>query len=53
MKKVKWKILAVEDGSVDIEALNRFLEENNMPIYPLVYRQGSMPPRFIEETEQN
>jgi len=44
-----WKILTVEDGSIDIEALQKFIDEHNLPIYICVYRQGSSQPKFIEE----
>ena len=45
--KGKWQILIVEDGSIDVESLQEFIEEHNLKIYILVYRQGSRPPVFF------
>lgn len=37
--KNKWQILIVEDGSIDVEKLQQFIEEQNLKIHILVYRQ--------------
>ena len=47
--KNKWQILIVEDGSIDVEALQQFIEEPNLKIYILVYRQGSASPVFLDK----
>ena len=48
-KKVteKYEILLVEDGSVDIDDLTQFIEDHNLKIKVVVYRQGSLPPKFL------
>lgn len=47
------KILCVEDGSVDIDALNEeieFCRENNFELAKaLVYRQGSVAPFLLDD----
>lgn len=45
------KILLVEDGSVDIDDLAMFIDEHNLKIKIVVYRQGSVPPRFLKQQE--
>ena len=45
------KILLVEDGSIDVDDLAMFIDEHNLNIKIVVYRQGSVPPRFLEQTE--
>ena len=50
--KKDWKILIVEDGSVDVEKLQKFIDEKNLPVYICVYRQGSAQPKFIEEKDE-
>lgn len=47
MKKPDWKILLVEDGSIDTDELNQFIEENDLKIKVVVYRQGSLPPKYL------
>ena len=39
------RVLMVEDGSVDIDALEEYCEDKG--IYVLVYRQGSNKPEFL------
>lgn len=46
-----YKILLVEDGSIDIDGLEQFIDEHNLKIKIVVYRQGSVPPRFLEQSE--
>lgn len=46
-KNQGWKILLVEDGSVDIDELNQFIDEHNLKIKVVVYRQGSLPPKYL------
>ena len=43
----KYEILFVEDGSVDIDDLMQFIEDHNLKIKVVVYRQGSLPPKFL------
>lgn len=49
--KEKYKILLVEDGSVDVTELEQFVFENDLKIKIVVYRQGSIPPRFLDQQE--
>lgn len=48
-KKVteKYEILLVEDGSVDLDDLTQFIEDHNLKIKVVVYRQGALPPKFL------
>ena len=46
-KNQGWKILLVEDGSVDIDELNQFIDEHNLKIKVVVYRAGSLPPKYL------
>lgn len=48
MKK-EYKILLVEDGSVNVDELEQFIFENDLKIKIVVYRQGSIPPRFLDQ----
>ena len=50
MKK-EYKILLVEDGSVNVDELEQFIFENDLKIKIVVYRQGSIPPRFLDQQE--
>jgi len=45
------KILLVEDGSIDVDDLAMFIDEHNLKIKIVVYRQGSVPPRFLKQLE--
>lgn len=47
-KQRKWKILLVEDGSVDVDELQKFFDENDMKIKIIIYRQGSLKPELKE-----
>ena len=47
-KQRKWKILLVEDGSVDVDELQKFFDENDMKIKIVIYRQGSLKPELKE-----
>lgn len=42
----KPRILMVEDGSVDVDALEEWCEENNIKL--IVYRNGSTPPAWLD-----
>lgn len=42
-------ILVVEDGSIDVDKLNKYIDENDLGIYVLAYRQGARPPEFIKK----
>lgn len=46
-----YKILLVEDGSIDIDDLAMFIDEHNLKIKLIVYRAGSVPPRFLNQSE--
>ena len=47
-----YKILLVEDGSIDIDDLAMFIDEHNLKIKIVVYRAGSVPPRFLKQSEE-
>lgn len=49
--KEEYKILLVEDGSVDVAELEQFVFENDLKIKIVVYRPGSIPPRFLDQQE--
>lgn len=46
-----YKILLVEDGSIDIDDLAMFIDEHDIKIKIVVYRAGSVPPCFLNERE--
>ena len=45
-KTGKWKYWLIEDGSVDVDDLQQFIDENNLKIKIIVYRQGSLKPEL-------
>ena len=45
------KILLVEDGSIDVDDLEQFIDEHNLKIKIVVYRAGSVPPCFLNQQE--
>ena len=47
-KQRKWKVLLVEDGSVDVDELQRFFDEQDMKIKIVIYRQGAPKPELKE-----
>ena len=46
-----YKILLVEDGSIDVDGLEQFIYEHDLKIKIVVYRAGSVPPCFLNEQE--
>lgn len=50
-KRQKYKILLVEDGSINVDGLKQFISEHGLKIKIVVYRQGSVPPYFLNEQE--
>ena len=44
-----YKILLVEDGSIDVDGLEKFINEHELKIKIVVYRAGSVPPCFLNE----
>ena len=42
----KWKILLVEDGSVDVDDLQQYFDEQGMKIKIIIYRQGAPKPEL-------
>lgn len=46
-----YKILLVEDGSIDVDGLEQFIYDNDLKIKIVVYRAGSVPPCFLNERE--
>lgn len=49
LKEQEYKLLLVEDGSVDVDDLETFIDENNLKIKVVIYRAGSVPPKFLEK----
>ncbi len=47
-KQAKWKFLLIEDGSVDVDELQQFFDEQDMKIKIIIYRQGSPKPELKE-----
>lgn len=47
-----YKILLVEDGSIDVDDLAMFIDEHDLKIKIVLYRQGSVPPRFLNQSEE-
>lgn len=45
-KTEKWKYWLIEDGSTDVDELQQFINEHNLKIKIIVYRQGAMPPEL-------
>ena len=45
-KTEKWKYWLIEDGSVDVDELQQFIDENNLKIKIIVYRQGATKPEL-------
>lgn len=45
-KTTKWKYLLIEDGSTDVDELQQFIDENDLKIKIIVYRQGSAKPEL-------
>lgn len=46
-----YKILLVEDGSIDVDDLEQFINEHDLKIKIVVYRAGSVPPCFLNQQE--
>lgn len=46
-----YKILLVEDGSIDVDGLEQFIYDHDLKIKIVVYRAGSVPPCFLNEQE--
>ena len=46
-----YKILLVEDGSIDLDDLAMFIDEHDLKIKIVVYRAGSVPPCFLNEQD--
>ena len=45
-KTNEWKYWLIEDGSVNIDELQQFIDEHELRIKIVVYRQGSIPPEL-------
>ena len=48
VKQAKWKYWLIEDGSVDVEDLAQFIDENDLKIKIIIYRQCSQKPELKE-----
>ena len=52
-KTEKWKYWLIEDGSVDVDELQEFIDEKNLKIKIIIYRQGATKPelkKFLRRT---
>ena len=45
-KLERWKYWLIEDGSLDVDELQQFIDENNLKIKIIIYRQGSIKPEL-------
>ena len=45
---IKRRFLFVEDGSIDVDELQAYIDENNLHIHIVIYRQGTPIPTFKE-----
>lgn len=45
-KTENWKYWLIEDGSVDVDELQQFIDEHNLKIKIIIYRQGSIKPEL-------
>lgn len=45
-KTEELKYWLIEDGSVDVDELQQFIDENNLKIKIIIYRQGSIKPEL-------
>ena len=45
-KTEKWKYWLIEDGSVDVDDLQEFIDEKNLKIKIIIYRQGAIKPEL-------
>ena len=45
-KPEKWKYWLIEDGSVDVDELQQFIDEKNLKIKIIIYRQGATKPEL-------
>ncbi len=45
-KTVKWQYWLIEDGSVNVDELQQFIDENDLKIKIIIYRQGSLKPEL-------
>ena len=46
LKTEKWKYWLIEDGSVDVDELQQFIDEHNLKIKIIIYRQGTIKPEL-------
>ena len=45
-KTEKWKYWLIEDCSVNVDELQQFIDEHNLKIKIVIYRQGAIPPEL-------
>ena len=45
-KTVKWQYWLIEDGSVNVDELQQFIDENDLKIKIIIYRPGSIKPEL-------
>lgn len=46
VKTIKWKYWLIEDGSVNVDELQQFIDENDLKIKIIIYRPGSIKPEL-------
>lgn len=51
VKRASYRILLVEDGSIDVDELKQFIDEHDLPIKVVIYRAGANPPRFLYDSK--
>ena len=51
VKRASYRILLCEDGSVDVDELEQFIDEHDLPIKVVIYRAGANPPRFLYDSK--
>ena len=45
-KTEKWKYWLIENGLLDVDELQQFIDKNNLKIKIIVYRQGATKPEL-------
>ena len=51
-KKQEYKILLVEDGSVDVDDLEQFIDEHNLNIKVVIIEQAHCPRSFWRKQDE-
>ena len=51
MEQEEYKMLLVEDGSINVDELEQFIYDHNLKIKIVVYRKGSALPCFLNQAK--